>query len=186
MSKAKLSVREIREQDIDLIISYWMNAEPEFLTGMGVDVSKIPSAQEWRHMLTTQILQPLEQKQSYCIIWQINDEAVGHSNVNKIVFGEEAYMHLHLWHSPFRQLGHGTELVRKTLWYFFTGLQLKKIYCEPFALNPAPNKTLKRVGFSFLKTYLTTPGWLNFEQQVNRWELTREKFEGLQKISEKL
>ena len=182
MSDTKLSVREIQEEDIDNIIHYWMNAEPAFLTGMGVDLAKIPTATEWRNMLSAQIHQSMKEKQSYCIIWLVDGEPVGHSNVNKIIFGEEAYMHLHMWQSPLRKRGYGAELVRKTLPYFFSNLQLQKIYCEPYSLNPAPNKTLEKVGFSFVKRYLTIPGWLNFEQEVNRWELSREKFEELKII----
>jgi len=184
-SETTLSVREMQEEDIDRIISYWMNAAPAFLAGMGVDLAKIPPEEQWRKMLLDQIHQTMAEKQSYCIIWLVDSKPVGHSNVNKIIFGEEAYMHLHMWQSPLRKKGYGAELVRKTLPFFFNRLQLRKIYCEPYALNLAPNKTLERVGFSFLKTYLTTPGWLNFEQEVNRWELTREKFEELRKISEK-
>ena len=43
-------------------------------------------------------------------------------------------------------------------------------------MNPAPNKTLARVGFEFVKEYVTVPGSINFEQPVNRWEMTREKY----------
>jgi hypothetical protein len=50
------------------------------------------------------------------------------------------------------------------------------LYCEPYALNPAPNKTLEKLGFKFLKTYTTIPGWINFEQEVNLWELKNNIF----------
>lgn len=63
-----------------------------------------------------------------------------------------------------------------TLSYFFEKLELKKIYYEPYALNTAPNKTLKKAGFEFVKKYVTTPGFLNFEQDVNQWQMTYEKF----------
>lgn len=85
-------------------------------------------------------------------------------------------MHLHLWKNDLRKTGLGTELVKMTLFYFFEKLNLKILYCEPSALNPAPNKTLKKTGFEFVKEYITTPGFLNFEQKVNLWELTYEKF----------
>jgi RimJ/RimL family protein N-acetyltransferase len=174
--KNNSSVREIQERDISLIIDYWLNADKLFLLNMGVDINKMPSKEEWQNMLLAQISQPYENKNSYCIIWQVNGTPVGHSNVNKIVFREEAYMHLHLWKNEFRKTGFGTELVSMTLPYFFENLNLKKLYCEPYALNPAPNKTLKKTGFEFVKEYITTPGFLNFEQKVNLWELSYEKF----------
>lgn len=171
-----ISVREIQASDIELITQYWTTADPAFLTGMGVDLSKLPAKEDWTKMLTDQLSKPLKEKPSYCIIWEVNNEPIGHSNVNKIIFGEEASMHLHLWKTGIRGKGLGTELVKKTLPFFFENLELKKIYCEPYALNPAPNKTLEKVGFQFIKEYITTPGWLNFEQPVNRWELSFEDF----------
>ena len=41
-----LSVREIQEQDIPLLVAYWTTAEPDFLKGMGVDLAKMPSAND--------------------------------------------------------------------------------------------------------------------------------------------
>ena len=101
----ELSVREIKESDIPLIINYWINAEPAFLTGMGVDLDKMPLKEEWRPMLTQQIQLPYEQKKSYCIIWELNGKPIGHCNVNNINFGEEASMHLHIWYAEERKMG---------------------------------------------------------------------------------
>lgn len=176
MNNAELSVRELQPGDVDLITQYWLTSDKNFLEGMGVDVSKIPTKEEWIQMLTEQINTPIEKKKSYCIIWLINDKPVGHSNINKIVFGEEAYMHLHIWTDDARKQGHGMEFIRMTLPYFFNNMKLKKLYCEPYALNPAPNKILQKAGFEFVKEYLTTPGWINFEQPVKLWQLTYERF----------
>ena len=179
MSENILTVREMRESDIELIIQYWLNADKAFLERMGADINKIPARDEWRKMLTEQLSQPVEEKKSYCMIWEVDNEHVGHSNVSKIIFGEEAYMHLHMWNAGLRQKGLGTALVKKTLPYYFEKLKLKTVYCEPYALNPAPNNVLKKVGFRFIKEYVTTPGWLNFEQAVNRWELSYDNYKKL-------
>ena len=175
-----LSVRELSEQDIPLITHYWLSAAPDFLTSMGVDLTKMPSQAEWEKALLEQLSQTIPVKKSYCLIWQLDGQAVGHSNINKIQIGEEAYMHLHIWETGIRQKGMGTNLVKLTLPYFFECYRLKTLYCEPYALNPAPNKTLEKVGFQFVKKYVTTPGWLNFEQPVNLWEMSRDRFLSIQ------
>lgn len=177
MATPVLSVREIQQSDIPLIIDYWLSADHDFLVGMGVDVSKLPSREQWLAMLPQQLEQPYEEKQSYCMIWLADGQPVGHSNVNKIVFGEEAYMHLHLWKPDVRQKGMGVELVKMTLPWFFKNLKLKILFCEPYALNPAPNKTLEKVGFAFEKEYLTVPGSFSFEQPTNRWVMSAERSE---------
>jgi RimJ/RimL family protein N-acetyltransferase len=174
-----LSIREIQKEDIDFIIRYWLKSDNAHLTGMGVDLTKIPREEDFREMLSAQLTQPYQEKQSYCIIWQAEGKPIGHSNINKIIFGEEAYMHLHLWNSDVRKKGMGTQLVKMTLPYFFKNMGLKKLYCEPYALNPAPNNTLKKIGFDFVKEHITIPGSLNFEQPVKLWELSLEKFKVL-------
>jgi len=179
MSAYKLSVRPIAAEDIEHITNYWVNADAAFLLGMGAEISKIPAGEDWKTMLAEQIGQPFAEKKSYCIIWEINGQAIGHCNVNKILFGNEAYMHLHVWNTAVRMKGNGAALVRMSIPYFFTDLQLRMLYCEPYALNPAPNKTLEKVGFELLKEHVTTPGFLNFEQPVKLWGLSREQYENL-------
>lgn len=174
-----LNVREIETGDIDLLLDYWFNCSPKFLKNMGADIEKLPSRTDFRNMLVEQINSPVTSKKSYALIWELDGHQIGHSNVNNIKYGEEATMHLHLWSSKNRKRGIGTELVRKSLPFYFENLKIKKLICEPYALNPAPNKTLEKIGFQFKKRYTTTPGSLNFEQEVNRWELTKERYQSL-------
>lgn len=176
MSAVNVSVRELQKSDIAEITHYWYTAEPAYLSGMGVDLSKIPKREDFENMLSIQLENAYEEKQSYCMIWLFENKPIGYSNINKIIFGEEAFMHLHLWEQSSRQKGLGTLLVQKTIPYFFENFQLCTLYCEPYALNPAPNKTLVKAGFSFVKQYLTTPGFLNFEQEVNLWEMSYDSY----------
>ena len=171
-----LSVRELQKGDIDLITDYWMNSDPVYLQDMGVDINKMPGRNEWKEMLSEQLNQSYKEKKSYCIIWQVDNKPVGHSNINKIIFEEEAYMHLHIWNAGIRKKGYGIAFIKMTLPWFFEKYKLKKLYCEPYALNPAPNKTLEKAGFEFVKENITTPGWLNFEQPVNLWMMGHDRF----------
>lgn len=174
-----ISVRELQEKDIQLIADYWLNSDSIFLESMGVDLSKIPNMEQFTQMLLGQLNLPIEQKRSFCIIWELDGKPIGHSNTNPTVFGEEAFMHLHIWEADTRMKGLGSEFVKLTLPYFFNKLKLKRLISEPYALNPAPNKTLQKSGFDFVKEYFTVPGSINFEQRVNRWELSVEKFNRL-------
>lgn len=176
MSTPHLSIREIQAGDIPLITNYWLTADPDFLVAMGVDLAKMPKEDEWHAMLAEQLATPHPHKKSWCMIWLIDGVPSGHSNINKIVPGEEAYMHLHLWHATTRQRGAGADLVRMTIPHFFETYELQRLYCQPFAHNPAPNSTLKKLGFELERTEVTVPNWLNFEQEVNLWVLTRERF----------
>ena len=166
----------MRVDDIDSIADYWLNSDPVFLKAMGVDLTKLPVREDFQKMLQIQIQLPVEQKRSYGIIWESDGVAVGHCNTNPTTYGEEAFLHLHLWDSPLRKKGHGSAFIAMTIPVFFEKLKLKKIISEPYALNAAPNSTLSKAGFTFIKEYITIPGSLNFEQPVKRWELTYEEF----------
>lgn len=177
MDKPHISVREIKITDIDLLADYWFKSDSEFFKSMGADKDKLPTKSQFIQILAEQISLSIKDKSSYALIWELDKKQIGHSNVNNIIYGKEATMHLHLWKSDSRKKGVGTELVKRSLPYYFKYLRLKKLICEPYAFNPAPNKTLEKVGFEFVKRYRTIPGSLNFEQEVNRWELTKENFE---------
>ena len=179
MGSLSLSVREIQHSDLEPLCDYWFKSSPEFLIAMGVDLSKMPTREEWKEMLSEQLGQSYEEKKSYCIAWLLDNEPIGHSNVNRIIFGEEAYMHLHIWKPGNRTKGMGLQFVKMTLPFFFQHMNLKKICCEPYSLNPAPNKTMEKLGFEFIKEYITVPGFINFEQRVKHWEMTLEKFRQL-------
>lgn len=171
-----ISVREMELTDIDLVADYWLKSNPDFMESLGVDLEKLPSREELTSMLHEQINLPIHKKQSYALIWEIDGIAAGHSNVNNIEYGKVATMHLHLWQSIHRQKGLGSNLLRLSLPFFFRNLQIEKLIVEPFAYNPAPNRTLEITGFRFVKTYTTIPGSLNFEQEVNLWEMTKDEF----------
>lgn len=128
-------------------------------------------------MLQLHINTPFERKGTYALIWEADNIPVGHSNINKIIFGKEAYMHLHIWRSTWRKKGLGIQLVKKSLPIYFDKFNLEELICEPRSGNPAPNKTLENSGFEFEKKYITIPGIINYEQEVNRWKMKRSQFD---------
>lgn len=170
----ELAISPIQREDINALVRYWTEASPEFLKGMGVDLSKMLSENQLKSMLEQQLKTEISQKTSYATIWLIDQKAVGHCNLGEIKFGESAMMHLHMWQSGNRKKGVGTELVKLSVRHFFEVMQLEKIYCEPMAKNIAPNKTLENVGFTFLEKVFKVPGYINYVQYVNRWEINRE------------
>ncbi|WP_452602235.1 GNAT family N-acetyltransferase [Pontimicrobium sp. MEBiC06410] len=170
-----LSVRPIQHKDIAALANYWLKSSDEHLIKMGVDLSKLPSREDLVSMLNSQLDTPIENKKSFALIWLLNGKAIGHCNVNQIEFNKQAFMHLHLWEQQTRHKGLGTQLVKLSIPIFFKALHLQQLFCEPYALNPAPNKTLERIGFSFVKEHVCIPGYLNFEQPVKRWVFNKEK-----------
>ena len=107
------------------------------------------------------------------VIWLSDDQPVGFSTSDKIRYGEQAHMHLHVTEPERRHQGTGVECVRRSADIYFERLKLKRLFCEPNAFNVPPNRTLQKAGFKYLKTRMTVPGPLNFHQAVTRWVMER-------------
>lgn len=171
-----LLVREMVKDDISHFANYWLESSTDHLEGMGIDITKRPTREQIQKLITDQLGIPMRNRKSYFLTWLVNNIPIGCSNVNQIEYGKQAFMHVHIWQSENRQKGIGTEFIKKSLPYFFENLKLQLLFCEPYSLNPAPNKTVEKIGFEFVKQHLTIPGASNFEQLVNQWKLTRKKY----------
>lgn len=86
-------------------------------------------------------------------------------------------MHLHVWQPSLRGQGNGTHFVQESARLYFERFQLQRLYCEPAAKNPAPNRTLARAGFTFVKMHTYAPAPHNYVQDMNQWLLTREQWD---------
>lgn len=169
----RFHVRQMRLDEVRLMIRYFLDADHEFLNGMGVDPGKLPSESVWLELLEEDFARPIRKKQFDYLVWEIDGTPVGHCNINQISFGQLAYMHLHIWNAHNRRCGCASQLLKPSIIQFFERFELHELYCEPYALNPPPNKTLPKNGFRLVKTYDTTPGWITFHQPVNLWVLDR-------------
>ena len=170
---AELGIREMTPGEQTRVIDYFLNADRDFLRGMGVDPARLPDRASWFDLIQEDMERPMEKRQLFYLFWEKQGRAVGHSNINRIVFGKEAYMHLHLWQPDLRQSGLGQYFIRECISVYFETFELKTLFCEPYALNPGPNRILEKTGFDLVRTYDTVPGWINFHQTVNRWALKR-------------
>ncbi len=160
-------------QEYELMLDYFYMADDPFLRGMGVDRLKLPERDKWLDALLADHEKPDGERDRFYLLWIFRGTRVGHSSINKIVLGDEAFIHLHLWNSQLRRGGLGTEFVRRSAAFYFERFTLEKLVCEPWAENPAPNRVLEKLGFAFVRRYRTIPGVIAFEQEVNRYELRR-------------
>lgn len=168
-----LTVREMTAAETDLIIDYFLHSTPEHLEMLGVDPTRFPPVASWRERLRRECALPVEHQSVVPVIWLSDDQPIGFSSSDKIVHGEQANMHLHVIDPGRRHQGVGAECVRRSVDLYFDRLKLKRLFCEPHAFNVAPNRTLQKAGFKYLKTHMTVPGPLNFHQAVTRWVIER-------------
>jgi RimJ/RimL family protein N-acetyltransferase len=168
-----VTVREMTLGETVLRIRYFHDASPEYLELLGVDPTRLMAPPVWEDYYRRNFSLPLEQRPSFELIWLLEDRPIGFSTADKIVFGDQAFMHLHIIDPDERAHGAGVECVRWSVEIYFDRLKLRTLFCEPNAFNVAPNRTLQKAGFSYVKTHMTVPSPLNFHQAVTRWAIKR-------------
>lgn len=166
-------VRTMRLEETPLIVDYFHRSTPEHLELLGVDPTRLPPRRQWLEHYAAEFAKPVEARRSLLLVWLDGETPVGFSTADRIVFGQEAYMHLHVLEPERRASGLGAACVRASARLYFELLNLKHLHCEPHAFNVAPNRTLQKAGFKYVKTHWTVPGPLNFRQAVTRWVMER-------------
>jgi RimJ/RimL family protein N-acetyltransferase len=172
-------VREMPLEDVGLRIKYFHDASDEYLMMLGVDRNLLPDPDAWWALHERDYARPLRERESYALLWELNTHPVGFSSLDHIVFGDHAFMHLHLLESRNRRRGLGTEFAKRSAQIYFQVFELQRLFCEPNALNAAPNRTLRRAGFEYLFGHETVPGPINFRQVTTRWVLKRAQLQEL-------
>ena len=115
----KLVVREMALSEVGLIVDYFHHATAEHLEMMGVDPSRLPPHAQWLERYVREYEQPIELRKTYLVAWLLDDRPIGFSTSDKIAFGEQANMHLHIIDVERRGQGLGTQCVKRTADIYF-------------------------------------------------------------------
>jgi len=95
LKNVQRQVRDAGAEDVRLIVGYFHNGDTQFLRGMGVDPAKMPEPDCWLQTITEDLNKPLDEKQFHYLIWEINGQPAGHSNINKSrACGDDLYINL--------------------------------------------------------------------------------------------
>jgi RimJ/RimL family protein N-acetyltransferase len=166
-----LHVREMQLSEVDLRIGYFHDATDEYLEMIGADRARLPAPEAWRSYYAEQYARPLEERETYLLVWELDGRVVGFSSTDNIELGVQACMHLHILDLGDRRGGLGTQFVRLSAAEYFRVLRLQRLFCQPNAFNVAPNRTLQRAGFRYVDTSVMAPSPLNQPQPITRWVL---------------
>ena len=170
-TESSLVVREMLLTDVDVRINYFHDSSDDHLRILGVDRALLLTREAWRSFYAEDYARPIQERDNYSLVWELDDQTVGFSSTDHIVFGQEAFMHLHILKPMLRREGLGAEFVKISAQLYFRVLRLERLFCEPNAFNTAPNRTLQHAGFRYLFTHKAQPSPMNFLQVTTRWVL---------------
>ena len=169
VESSRLSLRPMALADFDVRIAYFHEATDEHLERLGVDRSRLPRPEVWRESFQRNLALPLQERSEYGVVWELDGMPVGFSTADRVRFGDEAHMHLHIIDPEHRSRGLGTQFVRLTAAHLCNVFQLKHLYCEPNAFNVAPNRTLQKAGFKYVCSHEGRPNLINTYQTTTIW-----------------
>ena len=101
-----LTVREMTDSEFELVIEYFYKSTPEFLETLGVDPTRFPSPDSWRERFQRERARPIQRRTWLIVTWLADNQPLGFSTSDKIVYGEQANMHLHVVDPEHRNRGY--------------------------------------------------------------------------------
>src|SRR5262245_14828918 len=145
---ARLGVRPMRTEDVPAFVRYWTEASRSDLERMGVDVARLPAADELARSLSALCQVPEREARAFYLVWEVDGVPIGHASLKNIRYGDSGEIHLHIWDAAARGRGHGARLFALSALDFYERFSLTRIVCEPKADNPMPNRMLRKAGFA--------------------------------------
>jgi hypothetical protein len=115
----KLTVRQMAINEVGIRIDYFHSASKDYLNKLGVDPAKLPSKDDWLRQYEMDAAQPLEKRLNVQLLWLGDDQPIGFSSADRIEFGEQANMHMHILDARNRKSGFGAECVRLSAALYF-------------------------------------------------------------------
>ena len=153
------------------VITYFHSRSDAQLAVMGCARDCLPEMSVWRDDLFMQASLPVCERSIYYVGWYADRRLIGHANINDIVFGDRALLHMHMWDDGMTGRGYGPRLLTESLRHFFREFSLRQITCTPKADNPGPNGALRRLGIPIAQHYEARPGPMATDQMVNHYDI---------------
>jgi hypothetical protein len=91
--------------EVGLVIDYFHGSTPEHLEKMGVDPTRLPGRGDWHARYVAEYRRPIRERSTLLVIWELEEGPVGFSTCEKILYGEQAHMHLHIVDPQLRGIG---------------------------------------------------------------------------------
>ncbi len=114
MTSQELTMREMDLGDVGIRIDYFHGASDDDLRTMGVDRALLPTTEAWMEFYENDYARPIRDRLNYSLAWELAGQAVGFSSTDQIIFGETAFMHLHILRPEQRRSGLGVRFVTES------------------------------------------------------------------------
>ena len=124
-----ISLRDLSEDDIPLVVRYWFHSPPGFIESMGVDFAKMPKEPDMERSLREKVLlnRALPTSKLNALAIRYQNETIGFHTVNPFIEGDHGIFHAHLLKTELRGRGLGVITYPKACGVFLERFDLKRI-----------------------------------------------------------
>jgi hypothetical protein len=91
--------------DVGIRIDYFHGGSDDHLRTLGVDRALLATPEAWWRFCEEDYARPIRERLNYSLVWELDGQAVGFSSTDQIVFGETAFIHLHIMRATQRRRG---------------------------------------------------------------------------------
>ncbi len=169
----RVSLRDLREEDIPHLRRYWFDSPPEYLEAMGVDPKKLPPQEKFEIGLLEKCRGPSSKLNALIILF--DDHPVGFHTINPLVEDDYGIFHAHIWDSQFRRKGIASISYPKACWIFFRRFGLKRILFKTPTQNTGSIRVKEKLGIRYIGDETVGFGIVKDGTLAKVFELTREE-----------
>jgi RimJ/RimL family protein N-acetyltransferase len=172
-----VSVRDLTEADIPLVLDYWFRSPPGFIESLGADPMKLPAeaqfAESLRQRLRTNAGRVRSKLTSLAILHE--GRFVGFHNLNPLVEGDFGIFHAHVSRPEFRRRGVAACSYPQACRVFLLRFDLKRILFKTPAQNVGAIRVKEKLGIRFIGEERVELGIIRSGTLARVYELTREE-----------
>ncbi len=175
-----ISIRDLSEKDIPLILDYWYRSPPGYIDSMGVDSSKLQPEPVFEKTLQEKCRQNPDPKTSKlnALVIDYENEPVGFHAINPVIEGNFGVFHAHLWKPELRGRGLAFHTYAMACRLFLKRFNLNRILFKTPIQNAAAIRVKEKLGIRCIgQETVTDFGIIKNGTLVQVFELTRKECE---------
>ena len=174
-----VSVRDLSENEIPMILDYWFHSPPGFIEGMAVDPAKMPTEAQMEKNLREKVGEnkKLPSSKLNALIICHDGQAIGMHTINPLIEGDHGIFHAHICNPEFRSRGLGMLSYPKACRIFIDRFNLKRIVFKTPVGNLGPIRVKEKLGIRQIGEEVIGFSIIKDNTPARVFELTREEID---------
>jgi RimJ/RimL family protein N-acetyltransferase len=172
-----VSVRDLSEADIPLVLDYWFRSPAGFIESLGADPTKLSAEAVFADSLRQRVRknEGLARSQLSSLAILHDGEFVGFHNLNPLVEGDFGVFHAHISRPEFRRRGVAECSYPLACRVFLQRFDLKRILFKTPVQNVGAIRVKEKLGIRCIGDVVVDFGIIRAGTRAKVYELTREE-----------